>query len=213
MDCAKRTNMQPWCYPSFFCVWWNFLKRKWHTGNKWQAMVRIYFEENIRDGPKKRIHLNQITSKPLIRSSLVWDADMQIRALANSSGVAGKADITTATCNSTIDFDKKPWNENKLCHLKDRSYRHELKVQNGIIIVIGHVHVLMDSHFAWGTLARRQEFCQDYKALLASLESHYPQEPQNPCSAVLTWKSCYSHVFVQVFGLLHGHKSTKIKNN
>jgi len=37
------------------------------------------------------------TCKALIRSSLEWEADMHIRALASSSGVAGNATVTTAT--------------------------------------------------------------------------------------------------------------------
>lgn len=32
-----------------------------------------------------------------MRSSLVWEAEMQIRALARSKGVAGNATVTTAT--------------------------------------------------------------------------------------------------------------------
>lgn len=39
-----------------------------------------------------------ITWRALIRSSLEWDADMQIRALANNKGVAGKPTTTTANC-------------------------------------------------------------------------------------------------------------------
>lgn len=41
------------------------------------------------------------TSKALSKSSLVWEADMQIRALANNKGVAGNATVTTATYNTT----------------------------------------------------------------------------------------------------------------
>lgn len=41
----------------------------------------------------------ELTSKALIRSSFVCEADMHIRALANSSGVAGKPTVTIATYN------------------------------------------------------------------------------------------------------------------
>lgn len=37
------------------------------------------------------------TSKPFIRSSRECEAEMQIRALARRSGVAGNATVTTAT--------------------------------------------------------------------------------------------------------------------
>lgn len=37
-----------------------------------------------------------LTSNAFMRSSFVWDADMQMRALANRSGVAGNATVTTA---------------------------------------------------------------------------------------------------------------------
>ena len=44
----------------------------------------------------------EFTSKALSSSSLVWEADKHIRALANSSGVAGNDTTTTATCDSII---------------------------------------------------------------------------------------------------------------
>lgn len=47
-----------------------------------------------------QVEIQKITSKALRRSSLVWEADMHIRALAKRSGVAGKATVTTATCKS-----------------------------------------------------------------------------------------------------------------
>lgn len=43
-----------------------------------------------------------ITSKALTMSSLVWAAEMQIRALANNKGVAGNATVTTATFDHKI---------------------------------------------------------------------------------------------------------------
>jgi hypothetical protein len=53
---------------------------------------------------KKSILTSTHTSNALRRSSMAWQADMQIRALAKSRGVAGKAVITTATCNSMCDL-------------------------------------------------------------------------------------------------------------
>lgn len=38
-----------------------------------------------------------ITSNPLMRSSLEWEAEIHILALASRSGVAGNATVTTAT--------------------------------------------------------------------------------------------------------------------
>lgn len=49
---------------------------------------------------KRKYKKERLTSKALIRSSLVWAAEIQIRALAKSKGVAGKATVTTATCNN-----------------------------------------------------------------------------------------------------------------
>lgn len=51
-----------------------------------------------------QVQIQKITSKALTRSSLVWEADMHIRALAKRSGVAGKATVTTATCNSISEW-------------------------------------------------------------------------------------------------------------
>jgi hypothetical protein len=51
-------------------------------------------------GTKPPRHINgrvDFTCKPLIRSSLVWEAEIHILALASSSGVAGNATVTTAT--------------------------------------------------------------------------------------------------------------------
>lgn len=48
---------------------------------------------------KKKQNVVSFTSKALTRSSLEWEADMQIRALARRRGVAGKATVTTATCS------------------------------------------------------------------------------------------------------------------
>ena len=44
----------------------------------------------------------RLTSKALRRSSLEWEAEMQMRARANNNGVAGKATVTTATYDIII---------------------------------------------------------------------------------------------------------------
>lgn len=49
------------------------------------------------DWMKFKIH----TFKACVRSSLVWEADMHMRALASSNGVAGNATVTTAIWKST----------------------------------------------------------------------------------------------------------------
>lgn len=59
-----------------------YLELKWKCRNK------------ARRGIDKSV---DFTSNPLIRSSLDWEAEIHILALASSSGVAGNATVTTAT--------------------------------------------------------------------------------------------------------------------
>lgn len=51
----------------------------------------------------------QLTSRAFTRSSLVCEAEMQIRALARRRGVAGNATVTTATWNISILLVPWPW--------------------------------------------------------------------------------------------------------
>jgi len=175
----------------------------------------IQIQHNSQTKQRARIHTviqtkfiltSTNTSNALRRSSLVWEADMQIRALAKSRGVAGNATVTTATCKSililaTSDIHKNR-NEDKYATNENQKFWMPLqdlmntKYQHGNADI---KKITRNSHSALDTPEKMQGFLLDCKALWASLVNHYHQEPQNPFSAALTWKSCYFRVFLQVF--------------
>ena len=141
------------------------------------------------------------TSNALRRSSLVWEADMQIRALANSRGVAGNATVTTATCKSILDLRAEMKINMQLLKIRNFECLYKIWGPHNINMAMQTLQkkTTRNSHSALDTLEKMQGFLLDCKALWASLVNRYHQEPQNPFSAALTWKSCYFHVFLQVF--------------
>lgn len=178
-------------------------------------VTEIQIQQNSQTEQRARIHTviqtkfiltSTNTSNALRRSSLVWEADMQMRALAKSRGVAGNATVTTATCKSIFDLSNQRHTRTEMKKnmqlMKIRNFECPYKIwwiQNINMAMQTLKKITRNSHSALDTPEKMQGFLLDCKALWASLVNHYHQEPQNPFSAALTWKSCYFRVFSQVF--------------
>lgn len=72
------------------------------TGLTSDSCIWPYKKEIIKKTHKKLKGKNKLTSKALTRSSLLWEAEIQMRALASNKGVAGNATVTTATCMNKV---------------------------------------------------------------------------------------------------------------